>query len=270
MTDRILVGLGLKLEDVGSQRRIGDLDQPRIVADLRDAGVPSHQLNWLAMHPLTSFDRVLLARSEHSGQYEAIVLIRCCQSADLPFLTIEALASATAPRAEALLKRMLAFLILRFDTFVERPVAILAQTRCPSLLRVMHDVAPAFGGATFYPKPAAAVVSLAEAAFAHRLGHVLGLSGKYGQTQHLLRGDDLAPNGPVPATLDFRALDEAMLIEGARLMFRARLPGRYKAIVGKSGTPTRPVRLPARTDAVPAVLTSRRTGFGTSPSSFPG
>ena len=37
--DRTLVGMGLKLHDVGGQRRIGDLDHGQILADLRQAEV---------------------------------------------------------------------------------------------------------------------------------------------------------------------------------------------------------------------------------------
>ena len=225
MADRTLVGMGLKLEDVGGERRIGDLDRRRIVADLREARVPDRQTTWFSFQPLGNFDRVLLARGEHDGKYVGALLVQCRTAAETPFLLVEALSGDSDPHGEALLKRMLAYLFLRFDTFPEPPGAILARTRNPTLSRAMRDVASAFGGADFYPEPREHVVSLARASFAHRMARVAGPDRQFGETRQTLAGmaADTAGDGPMLASIDMRAVDETALIEAARRQFRQRL-----------------------------------------------
>ena len=223
MADRTLVGLGLKLEDVGGERQIGELDHGHLLADLRDAGASARQLTWLSLQPLTQFDRVLLARRDHDRRCEGMLLMQCQAAGDAPFLAIEAVTSAAGLRDEALLQRMLAYLMLRFDTFHARPIAILARTRHPALSRVMRDIAAGIDGAGFYPDPGPTVISLATASLAHRMARSAGPDRRFAGTQLGLQGA-ASWDGPVLATIDLRNVEEPVLIDVAVHLFRDRLP----------------------------------------------
>jgi hypothetical protein len=271
MADRTLVRMGLKFEDVGGERRIDELDRSSLAADLLDAGVPSRQRSWLSLQPLGKFDRVLLARGEHDGKYEGALLLQCRIAGETPFLVIEALSGESDPRGDALLKRILAYLILRFDTFHDRPVAILARTLNPTLTRVMRDVASEFGGAGFYPEPGGSIVSLAAASFAHRLARAAALDRRFAEARRVLEGaaTDAPPDGPMMATIDLRAVEEMALSEAARRQFRKRLSrlerkARIIKVVAMPGTnvedrPRLPAHVAARAPrATPVGPTSRR------------
>jgi hypothetical protein len=153
MMDRTVAGMGLKLEDVAGVRRVGNLDHARILSDLRDAGVSARQLVWFGFQPLGNYDRVLLARDERDGKYEGALLVQCHAMGDTNFLLIEALTGGSSPRAEALARRLLAYLLLSFDSFQDRPVAVLAKTRNAMLSRMMYETAARIDGAGFYPEP---------------------------------------------------------------------------------------------------------------------
>ena len=239
MADSTLVGMGLKLEDVGGRRRIGALDHGGILADLRDAGVPLRQRAWLSCQPLDSFDRILLARGDHDGKYEGALLVQWRTDGETPFLVVEAVSGDAAPRDEALLKRMLSYLMLRFDTVAERPVALFARTRNPMLCRVLRTMSRAIGGAGFYPEADSSVISLAAATLAHRMARLVGPGRRFGETRQALRGDTGAfADGPMLAMLDLRFIAEDMLDEDARRLFRDRLP---RSAMRPATAPVRPL-----------------------------
>ena len=224
--DQTLVGMGLKLQDVGGARQIGDLNRGQLLADLRDAGVPARQRTWFALQPPEAVDRILLARDDRSQKCEGALLIQYRSAGSEPFLAIEALSGAPAMRGEALLRRMVAFLLLRLDMLEARPVAILACTRNPTLCRVLHDIAAGIGGARFYPDHAGAVVSLETAAIAHRLAGQIGAPHRFAATREAMRAGagGTYPEGRMLALLDVRAVWQAALDDDARRIFRARLP----------------------------------------------
>ena len=225
MADRALVGLGLTLRDVGGERRIGELDQGQILADLREAGVPARMCTWLSLKPMGHYDRVLLACGERDEKYEGALLVQCRSAGETPFLAIEALSGGAMARDEAILKRMLAYLILRFDTFHERPLAILARTRHPTLSRVMRDIAAGIASAGFYPEPEGAVVPFAAASLAHRMARIV-VPGR--------RFADLSADGPMLAAIDVRTVDEAALVDRALHLFRDRLPRAARKPLGSA------------------------------------
>lgn len=220
-----LVGMGLKLHDVVGRQRICDLDQGQILADLRHAGVPQRQLVWLSLQPLAQFGRVLLASDEHTEKFEGAMLVRCHMVGETPFLAIEALSGGPVRRDEAMLQRMLAYLILRFDTLDDRPQAVLARTRNPSLCRVMRGVSCNIGGSGFYPEPNGSVISIRTAALAHRAARQSGPDCHFGEARLALdaaAGRTL--DGPMLAMLDLRFVEATAMDDAARHLFRDRLP----------------------------------------------
>jgi hypothetical protein len=219
--DRTLAGMGLKLEDVGGARRIGGLDQDRISADLWDAGVPAQQCVWLSLISLGTFDRVLLARDHRSEKYEGVLLVQFRSVGDVPFVVVEALCGGSAQRRAALLKRMLAYLILRLDTLEERPVAMLARTRNPILCQVMRDIAQGISGAGFYPEREGSVIPLATAGLAHRMARLTGPDCRFTEARMALdeRVVALSSDSPLLAVVDLRRVAEADLEDNARQLF---------------------------------------------------
>ena len=224
--DSTPVGMGLRLHHIGGQGRIGELDQGQILADLRHAGAPARQLVWLSMRSLMDFDRVLLACDDRSGRCEGALLVQCHAAGETPFLAIEALSSGPARLNEAMLQRMLAYLMLRFDTLADRPKAILARTRSPALCRVMRSLSRGIGDASFYPEPVGSVISMRTAALAHRAARRCGPDLPFAAARSALRAGTtgLPPDGPMLAMLDLRFMDEAALDNDAHHLLRTRLP----------------------------------------------
>jgi|GEM_PF-3508841 len=223
---QILVGMGLKLHDIGGDVQIGELDRGRLLADLRNAGVPERQRNWLSLQQLESFDRVLVARDPRTDRVEGAMLIQYRSIGSTPFWTVEALSGTPEARGQALIQRMIAWLLLRLDIMEQRPAAILACTRNPSLCRVLRDVAGSIGGARFYPERDDATVPLPLAAAAHRMARQVGHANRFDATRQALRDTmtDAAPDGPMLALLDVGTVAQTAIEEDARHLFRARLP----------------------------------------------
>lgn len=224
--DRARIGLGLKLQDFGGDQRIGDLDQASIVADLREAGAPPHQLIWFGFQPLTAFDRILLARDGSDGRCRGALLIQSLSLDDRSVPMIEAIAGGPTKLAEAVLKRMLAFIVLRYGTDEDRPVAILARTRSAALCRALRAVAGGIGGTSFYPEPDDAPVALRTAGLAHRMARAARVDARFADTRAALAAGIgyRAPNGPTMAMVDLRSASEKALDDDARRLLRARLP----------------------------------------------
>ena len=260
MHQQNLAGMGLQLHDIGGGRRIEALDQAQIAADLRDALVPHQQRVWFAMQPLGASDRILLAHDSRTGKTEGVLLLRAEVAADAPFLIIEALSSPT-PRGAALLQRMLAYLILRLDTLEQKPAALLARTRNPSLCHVLHRVAGEVGGA-FHPAKGEGPISFQTAGLAHRMVRVAGAKTGFAGAEAVLRADPLAAlsvDGPLLVALDLRGIDDAQLVDSARRLFRGRLPGSAKRPVPNlRDMPRRkPKLVPPRITLVPRTAHSR-------------
>ena len=224
MMDRTVAGMGLKLEDVAGMRRVGNLDHARILSDLRDAGVSARQLVWFGFQPLGDYDRVLLARDDRDGKYEGALLVQCRAMGNTHFLLIEALIGGSTPRAEALARRLLAYVLLSFDSFQDRPVAVLAKTRNATLSRIMQETAARIDGAGFYPEPTGQAVPWMSASLAHRMARQVGPDRRFMATRLALvaGSEDVYGDGPMLAAIDLTAVDELTLADATRLIFRRR------------------------------------------------
>lgn len=240
-----LAGLGLKLDEISGQRAIESLDQELILADLRDAGVPARQRAWLALQRLSDFDRILLAQDNHTGHCQGLVLIKHGATTHEQFLTIETLVGTPRARGEALLQRMVAFLLLRLGTMEEHPTALLARARHPSLCQVLHAIGMRIPSVAFYPEPDDTVISLNTASLAHRMARSTDIGRRFYATRAVLQGGTggVPVDGPMLAVLDLRKCDDAQLIEGARQLFRARLP---RSLSRQAVSAPAPVQIAAR------------------------
>ncbi len=226
MLGRTLAGMSLVLHDFEGAKRIDTLDRDSIFGDLCAVDTPARQLVWLSLQTLSRFDRVLLARDKHTGRCEGAILVRQSSVGDMPFLTIEAIGGGGVQRQEAMLKRMLAYLILRSATSDPRPAAILAHTRNPLLCYAMRDTARRIGSTGFYPQPEGSPIAIDTAGLAHRMARQTGSGCHFGDARialHASVGEQI-PDGPLLAMLDFRHANEATLEADAGRLFRDRLP----------------------------------------------
>ncbi len=246
MLDRIVAGMNLVLHDIAGERRIDTIDPDRICADLRAAGTPARLLVWFGLQSLQQFDRILLVRDKHAGTCEGVFLVRHRQTETTPFLAIEAIGAGPLQRQHAMYKRMLGYLILRLGTLDQRPVAILADTRNPTLCRALHEATGQIGGAGFYPQPDDGPIVLATAALAHRAAREAGATCHFAAARLALQADAAEQDGDgmLSAMLDLRDIDEATLDEAARHMLRDRLPraamrGRVAAVLPMQGAARR-------------------------------
>ncbi|MEI7712931.1 MAG: hypothetical protein WCI94_15950 [Rhodospirillales bacterium] len=226
MLGRTLAGMSLVLHDFEGAKRIDTLDRDIIFDDLRTVDTPARQLVWLSLQTLSRFDRILLARDKHTGRCEGAMLVQKSSVGDTPFLTVEAIGSGAVQRQEAMLKRMLAYLILRSATSDPRPAAILAHTRNPLLCHAMRDTAGRIGNTGFYPQPSGSPIAIGTAGLAHRMARRIGSGCQFGDARMALHAGsgERMPEGPLLAMLDFRHANEAALEADAGRLFRDRLP----------------------------------------------
>ena len=266
MLGRTLAGMSLLLHDIEGEKRIDELDHDRILTDLRDAGTPARQLVWLSLQSLAEFDRILLARDKQRGTCTSALLVRNRSVGDTPFLAIDAVCGGPAQRQEAMLKRMLGYLILRFGTLDRRPAAILAHTRNPALCRAMHNAANRIGNAGFYPEPDGNPIVMRTAALAHCAARQTGSVYRFDESRQALHAGaaERTPEGPLLAMLDLRFMDEARLDEDARHLFRDRLP---RAATRRPVAAVLPMRRPEER-RLPAHIAAQALRGGTVVSAF--
>ncbi len=116
-------------------------------------------------------------------------------------------------RGSALLRRMVALLLLRLVGFEKLPDAIVLDWWDNDLGPVLRDLVVKCAGAHVYPETDTTVVSLPTAALSHRVARSLG------------HPRSKAPNGASGALLviDLRHVAEATLVDHARSLHRLRL-----------------------------------------------
>lgn len=220
-----LAGLGLTLDDIACRRAVEALDLDPILNDLRAAGVPSHQLTWLAYKQIGGIKRILILRDQRTNACQGTMLVEQRTTGSESFLAVDALIGGPALRAEAMLQRMLCFLILRLETMDERPAGILARFGSSRLCKVLHAIGESIPEARFHPAPEDRVIAFETAAFAHRLAKAAGLACRFQAARDILRDDAPAASEGLPAlaVLDLRRSEEATVVEYARKLFRDRI-----------------------------------------------
>ena len=166
--ERVLTGMGLKLRDLGDSNQFRSLDLDLIVRDLRESGVPTGQLLFFESHRLHGCSRILLALDDVDERCEAMLLLRYGLCDDGLFSVVDAL-SAPTPRGQAILRRMVGWLLTRLDVAAGSVGGLVVHSRNEALRDAVVWASERIPAASIYPNAAQPTVSLDRARFARML-----------------------------------------------------------------------------------------------------
>jgi hypothetical protein len=208
--------MGLKLRDLGGPDRVRSLDLDLIGRDLRESGIPAGQTAILDSRRLQTCARVLLALDDSDERCEAVLLVRYGLCDEGLFSIVDAL-SAPTPRGDAIVRRMVGWLLTRLDIAPGNIGGLVVHRRNEGLQDAVAWVATQIPEATLYPSAVDPVVSLHQARFAQMLTQAAGIRGNVHRFAANTFGD-----GHAASVLDSRSATEADLDALGRKMFRSR------------------------------------------------
>ncbi len=240
--DHVLTEYGLRLTYLRNSDVIDDLDQDRILEDLSDDMPDGDPLPWLTRYRLDDYDHLVLVTDRSSGRHLAFLAASSGATAREEFLLLETAFVATAARGQNLMRRMIAFAMLRIGGMGPVPSVVAACTRNPLCYRIMRDTARRFTGAMFFPDHDSAAINFHSATLARRIAREIGPNHRFqaatgtirgigqGNRQPLSRdpridslfGQHMQPADRMLAIVDLRGEDEATIFEDARRIYRSR------------------------------------------------
>jgi hypothetical protein len=239
--------------DAGALARL-DFDD---LADDLTGGIPPKFL-----HPdvLSRLEHLALARDCATGRYLGLAGATAGFLDGQTFVQLElGLIAAGTPDdrwQERLILRLLAGIVLRAAGLYDAPGLLMARTGDRGWLRGLQNFAASFPGAVFYPAVEGKIIPLQTVCAARglaaavlpgaRLDAASGeLRGAQGLTECLLGCGRHSNRGPQRlAVVDLRGLEEAVLVQKARQLYRRRCDSPFP----------RPVRAAAATRSPAAVL----------------
>jgi hypothetical protein len=245
--NRVLTEYGLRLTYLCDPRDIRELSEDRILQDLADHSPDSDPLPWLTRYRLTDYDHVILATDRSTGAYLALLGANDSATKREQFLLLETAFVATIARGQHAMRRMLALAMLRIGGMGSVPSIIATCTRNPICYRAMRDFARRFTGAVFFPNPGSVTIDFEAATLAQRIAREIGPNHRfqaatgtirssmmiatgtddYQPLSHdpqidLLFGQHMQPTDQMLAVLDFRKMDDAVILDDARRIYRSR------------------------------------------------
>jgi hypothetical protein len=240
--DHVLTEYGLRLTYLRNSEVIDDLDQDRILEDLTDDALDGDPLPWLTRYRLDDYDHLVLVTDKSSGRHLAFLAASSGATAREEFLLLETAFVATSARGQNLMRRMIAFAMLRIGGMGPVPSVVAACTRNPLCYRIMRDTARRFTGAVFFPDTDSAAINFHSATLAQRIAREIGPNHRFqaatgtihgigpGNRRPLssdpridsLFGQHMRPTDRMLAIVDLRGEDEATIFEDARQIYRSR------------------------------------------------
>jgi hypothetical protein len=238
----VLTEYGLCLTYLRNSEVIDDVDQDRILEDLSDDTPDGDPLLWLTRYRLDDYDHLVLVTDRSSGRHLAFLAASNGATPREEFLLLETAFVATAARGQNLMRRMIAFAMLRIGGMGPVPSVVAACTRNPLCYRIMRDTARRFAGAVFYPDPDSVAINFHTATLAQRIARAIGPNHRFqaatgticgigkGSRRPLssdpridsLFGPHMQPADRMLAIVDLRAEDEATIFDDARQIYRSR------------------------------------------------
>lgn len=164
-------------------------------------------------------DQLVEAVDQQSGRCLGLMAGQARVSSYETFMLLEPLMPSSGAVTSALERRMLAGLLMRLLAHEELPAAIVARTSSTALCAAMRELGLKYDGVRFFPAPDTNVLPMATAALAQRIARAIAMRPHDGRR---FDATGFAPAGFV--MLDLREADEAVLMERARKIYRARLP----------------------------------------------
>jgi hypothetical protein len=237
--DHVLSEQGLRLTYLCDPDAIDELDQDRLIDDLSDDTPGGDPLPWLSRCRLADYDHLVLVTDRRSGRHLAFLGAGNGTTIRDDFLLLKSAFVATAARGQNLMRRMIAFAMLRIGGMNPVPSVIVARTRNPLCYRIMRGMVRHFSGAVFLPDPDSVAINFRTAAMALRIAREIGPDnralatiGTIRDTMMIVagtghRGPSAAPVGRsfdrrMLAVLDLRERDEATILTEARRLYRSR------------------------------------------------
>lgn len=166
---------------------------------------------WLRHRPL-DHAHLVIATDRPSGQDLAALIGHTSVDADVTHcLMLDSAGLAGDPAGISSARRMVSLMLLRLAGTDEIPLAIACRAGDRTLTRVLRDMTERLPGAVMHPAPGSQVINFSTAALAHRIGRRIDPK----------RVTDMVP---LPVVLDMRQVDESILMDVARRIYRVGLP----------------------------------------------
>lgn len=155
-------------------------------------------------------DHAVIAVHRRNGQSLGLLTAKAHVNGDETFMHLSVAGLQSGPQGPALLRRMVALLLLRLVGLEKLPDAIVLDWCDSDLGPVLRELAAKCAGVLLYPEADTTVVSLPTAALSHRVARFLGQPRSKTPTGALL-------------IVDLRHVAEETLVEHARGLHRVRL-----------------------------------------------
>ncbi len=257
---------------VRDPREIEKIDFDRVIEDLCAAGPDSDPAAELVGAHLSDYDHVVLATDQQTGRCVGLLgMVDRITDQGENFLLLQMGYVAAVARRRGLMRRMLAFALLRVAGEDTLPAILVTRTSSPLFYQVLHGFARRTPGAAIHPDPTGNVTTLATAALCRRVARNVAARVRFDVGSGALRGGlveagglpvlptsspdpliealfcrTLGPTDQVLALLDLRASTEADVVELARRIHRR--PSRATPVRAMPGPACRSVshEAPAR------------------------
>lgn len=245
--DHVLAGLGLRLTYLHDPYALDDLDRDRILDDLSDDTAGGDAFPWLTRSPLVDYHHLVLVTARSTGRYLAFLAANDGATPKEDFLLLKTAFVASAARGQNLMRRMIALALLRISTIRGVPSAIVACTRSPLCYRIMRDTARRLTSAVFFPDPDSVAINFRAATLAQRIAKEIEPNRRFQAVSGTIRGAMIAATGTehrhamsydaqiddffgrrmqpadrMLAVLDLRNTDEAIILDDAQHIYRAK------------------------------------------------
>jgi len=267
--DHLLAGSGLRLSYLRDRASINRLDTQRIQADLSEPGTRYALCWWFSTVCLAEFDHIVLATDCDTGCYVAMLAANDGDVDDGPYLCLQAAFAIDAMRGSTLMRRMLAYAIIRMAGLGNTiPRIIAAPTSTPACYRMLAQFAQTVPNATVFPEPDAAAIDMRGAGLARRIARSVAPHSDYAAANGTIIGSRLRSRtcfarttAPDPALdtmfeRNLRAGDQMMVVIDMRDSDEKTITDKTRGLV-RARWKT-PVQALHPTDAPPPTRISRR------------
>ncbi|MGE0419644.1 MAG: hypothetical protein AB7O80_22800 [Acetobacteraceae bacterium] len=223
MTDRAL-GRGLRITVHQGREAIRDrfLDHPPVPLRLSATPVSAAAAIAWQFQRLVGEADLLVVATDVTGMQIGVLAGVERRTGREPVVLLDSSIATDSVFGAALVRRMLAALLLRLAGVEDVPAALVARSHHAALSAGLRWFAKQHGDVTVYPQPESKVVPLRTAGMAVRIARTTRMSAAGGI---MPSGADVAP-----VVLDLRGAEESSLIETARRLYRVRLPRRLVAV----------------------------------------
>jgi hypothetical protein len=167
--DHVIASSGLKLTYLRDWASIELLDSNKILDDLVEVATGHALCNWFARVSLTDFDHVTLATNIKTGRHVGLLVAKDGAADFGSYLNLRAAMVIDAMRGTMLMRRMLAYTLLRIDSLDTMPRVIVAQTSMPACYQLLSLFTQTIPGAAIFPKVMPEVIDIEQARLARQI-----------------------------------------------------------------------------------------------------